>query len=287
MAALPPELPPPPAEGLSDIELKRQQLLLDRTKYELEARKFAVQQRDLLARLPIIVTAIAGISALGFQAIGTYNASIDLRSKRLGQEVDYDLRTLDFFLKNKTVFVNCASGVTGDAANAIASVKALMSERGRGVLDVTVAGAVGDCAAQSSTAAAATSPAAAETARYASIIKQAPLLEASATASADQKQLPTVFLHYAQDADRQRAVQLQTGLGALGYKTPGVERVSVAPRQFQIRYYKNDQRSQAEALARQVTTQLGGGVAPELRSLERSYPKLPPNIIEIWFPVGG
>lgn len=303
MAEPPPELPPAPAEGASDGELKRQQLLLDRTKYELEARKFSLQQRDLLARLPIAITAIAGVTAILFQCVGGVTAyyqrdaaASELEAKKLSQRADYDLRALDFLVKNSDGLIGCQDA-SGADADAVASLGEFMSEPGRRVLQRAINRAALKCATdkQSQAATPTKGDGAAPTvdvakvreARYSEIERQASVLQASTALTTSGPQLPTVFLHYAQDADRDRAAELQMELAGLGYKAPGVQHVSVAPRRMQIRYYKDDQRALAEALAAAVTKQLRLTAPPELQSLQRSFPKLPRDVLEIWFPVGG
>lgn len=292
-------LPPLPPENASEGELKRHAIMLDRLKFELEREKFLSQRSDLLAKLPIIVTAIAGVSAILFQGAGLWTASLqraaaadELQAKQVSQRADYDLKALDFLVKNSDGLIGCNSADGSDSA-ALQSLGEFMSEPGKRVLQAAIYRAVSKCAAASqkhasdeaSASGRTPAPAELQEARYQEIVRQAPILSASAALVPDGAQLPSVFIHYSSDADRDRATTVQAALKAKGYKAPGTERVSVAPRVLQVRFYKDDQRPAAERLAELLKAQLG--TMPELRSLQHDYPKLPSGVMEIWFPAKG
>lgn len=290
-----PDLSAEPEKGINDAELKRQQLLVERAKYQLEVAKFHGQQRDLLARLPIIVTMIGGISAVLFQFIGLGTSSnqrkaaaYELRAKQIAEKSDHDIRALEFFTKNSNTLVRCG-GKAASNAEVLLGLGNYMTPEGRILLKSALDGALSECKSQPGTPSTKGAPAnkEQEAAKYAETERLAPLFDASAALAEGTNQLPTIFIHYAAEADRDKAAALQGVLRGLNYSAPGIEKVSAAPKKLQIRFYKDKQRPQAQQLADKLRASLG--VEPMLRSLERDYPNLPSSggVMEIWFPAPG
>jgi hypothetical protein len=124
--------------------------------------------------------------------------------------------------------------------------------------------------------AAATAPAAAEA-----------LVPAPAPAApAAEEERYRVYVHVAPGSQPGRIDPLRADLGRAGFAIgPRVEAVSFPFNAAEVRYYKEDQKADAEALAKLLTD----GFAPEklvfaAKSLAEQYPNLPDQVLEVWIP---
>ena len=124
---------------------------------------------------------------------------------------------------------------------------------------------------------------AADKARYTAAAQRAPLLAPAVESDARRYR---VFIHINSEADRAAAVRLQSALVQKGYSAPGIEFVSSAPSQFQVRYYYSEQAKDAKRLAdiAQAELPLKSASIQVPPPLGDTYKSLPQGTMESWFP---
>ena len=96
----------------------------------------------------------------------------------------------------------------------------------------------------------------------------------STAANAEYLKGYTVYIQYKQDLSA--AQNIQSEVQKAGAAAPGLERVDEVPRTTQVRVYKDSQLP----LAGKLKAPLSGKV--DVVSLQKAYPNLPANRIEIW-----
>ncbi len=103
------------------------------------------------------------------------------------------------------------------------------------------------------------------------------------TAAALQASSFTIYLQYPEDG-RDTAEKVQSSLIQRGYKVPGLEQVSRAPSNLEVRYYRPEQREMAETLVREVGTAIGKAQEKTTVKMLATSKTLPSGIMEVWLP---
>jgi hypothetical protein len=201
---------------------------------------------------------------------------------------EWDFRAVELFVKEQDKLTSC------DADNNARHLKLftdLFSQRITGAIRQVGEGQVATCLAQATGKGQQQAQdeklnpdqqaKAAETARTLALIQQAPLLDAATSGSATAY---TVFIQIPDEDRRVEGNDLQRALAGTGYSAPGVERVKVAPRQPEVRFYREAQRGDAQKLAGQIQQLLKLPAPPAVRLLGGDRKGLPARVMEFWFP---
>jgi hypothetical protein len=279
---------------MADIDPPKDAFELGIREYELavkaqafEEYKFREENRSILRRLPVVITAIAGASAILFQGLGTWGVAIERSAQAQRAERDFDFKGLELFINRRGELVSCNPEVMQKNLDAFTLV---LSERVKPALDSLVEGGVRNCAADAQTLASTAAPATVgsgtaqdQTAYYGALQRQAGVLAATA-ASGSGNEGYRVFLQYQDPADLGRAASVRAKLQADRYSAPGIQRVSVAPSRHEVRYYRDEDAAAAAKVAKLVADTLKLGSVPATVSLQKLYPNLPGRSIEVWFP---
>jgi hypothetical protein len=115
------------------------------------------------------------------------------------------------------------------------------------------------------------------------------LEQVTPTASAQTISAPsfsgqTIYIQYQQDNDAAkqlaRSLQAYVVSDKIGSKSPGIEGVADVPARDEIRIYKSAQQELAQLLGKKLESEFGRTFV--ILNLEKSYPKLPANSLEIW-----
>jgi hypothetical protein len=93
----------------------------------------------------------------------------------------------------------------------------------------------------------------------------------------------TIYLQFP-EGGRDTAVRARGLLSNLGYRVPGIEQVAKAPSRIQVRYYRQEQRTYAGALAVELGKQLSLPASADNAILVTTSRELPSGILEVWLP---
>lgn len=263
----------------------RDELELKWRQYQLDKEQADHDRHDALRRLPVIITVIAGISAIIFQGLGVWEARITRETEAARAARDFDFKVFELMLTQRQSLISCNPQST---AKNVSAISVVLSDQLKPALTNLVDGVVSSCvsAAQNSSTASDSAKPAEQTARYNTLAAQSQVL--TATGPGDPAAARgRVFIQYQGASDRAWALQLQSALQAAGYKAPGIDQVKAAPANYEIRYYKASQQGAAEQLAAKVQTELKLSAPPQVRSLASLYPGLPRGVMEVWFPDRG
>jgi hypothetical protein len=270
-----------------EFELKVRLYELERQKVELERLKFEREDRSSIwSRLPVVITVVAGASAIGFQGVGALQSWIDRDAARERADRDFDFKGLELLVTRKSDLLSCDSDVTLKNVDAFTLV---LSSKVKPALQSLVDANGRSCAVQAQAASPTNTSGKAvdQTAFYSAVASQAGVLATTKALAPTGGTNQRVFLQYAAPADQQRATSLQQALQRRGFNATGVEKVAAAPSQLEVRYYKDADRSGAGRVAAIVNSTLPSAAPAKLVSLQRTYPNLPAGVIEIWLPSRG
>jgi hypothetical protein len=93
----------------------------------------------------------------------------------------------------------------------------------------------------------------------------------------------TVYLQYP-EGSQDTALKAQNLLVEVGFRVPGIEKVNKPPSRLQVRYYRPNQRTYAEALAIKLGKALDQPTSADNAILVTSQKQLPGGILELWLP---
>jgi len=92
----------------------------------------------------------------------------------------------------------------------------------------------------------------------------------------------TIYLHISEEGQRDRAREIAQELVRNNIKVPGIQRVSIALRSTQVRYFRQEDRRGAEEIKRLLSEYLGVRDI-ELQPIRGFEQKVPLRQYEIWF----
>jgi hypothetical protein len=277
---------------------------------ELDLKLLDIQQKQSelkkarhfdITRAAVVVTFIGSVAAVAFQTIGFYTSlnekakaetekqQAEIRAEAV-RKAEFDFRGVELFLKEQSRLITCDRD---ESLRNLQPFQQLFTERVvngfneiaayRGQKCVTDSENLATTKARNESKTEAQVRAAADAARYAATAQQAPLLAAGIDPHSKGNR---VFIHINSEADRPAAAGLQAELARRGYSVPGIERVSSAPDNYQVRYYYTEQQQDASALAAIAEAKFGlPAKAIELpEPLDKKYKSLPSRTMEFWFP---
>jgi hypothetical protein len=102
--------------------------------------------------------------------------------------------------------------------------------------------------------------------------------------------LPRIFIHIAAESQRPDANELRQRLIAMqsngqGLVVPGIQKVTNAPSEIQLRFLKSSDAAEALSLAQSLSTLLGSPVtATDLSKTFGAQTNIKPRTFELWFP---
>jgi hypothetical protein len=297
-----------------DLDLREKDILTRNA--ELQARREEMQRERKplsLANTAVLVTIIAGIAGVLFAAMGLVAA----QSQKDADGLRLFVESQDKFVKSCTeTTAGAATAVASADQGPVASDKPAVAAKqpaSQGTVPGTerslsagnlkmleglypdlksqfeevaniqyqtcISGAAQAAfnAAKALNASPAAALVAADNARYAAM--SATVLPSAAATSAAK--LPTVYIQYTTQKDQ--ATQLQSALQSQGYNVPGIQHVSAAPTNAEVRFYYPDQSRAAGELSAAIAKALGAS-PPASHSIGSRYANLPDNTLEFWFP---
>jgi hypothetical protein len=259
----------------------RDELELKWRQYQLDKEQADTERHDAWRRLPVIITVIAGISAIIFQGLGVWEARITRETEAARAARDFDFKVFELILTQRATLISCNPQSTEKNVSAI---NVVLSEQLKPALRNLVDGVVSSCvtAAQNSAPQSDSAKPAEQTARYNTLAAQSQVL--TAVGQTDAAPRGRVFIQYQAASDRAWALQLQASLQTAGYKAPGIQAVRAAPAGYEVRFYKAGQQAAADQLAAKVQADLKLPAKPQVHSLAGLYPGLPRGVMEVWFP---
>jgi hypothetical protein len=109
------------------------------------------------------------------------------------------------------------------------------------------------------------------------------------TPAADQATTPTrayrVFVQVGPTRDRDAINAMGAEAATLGYRMAGAEQMRWPINRAEVRYFGPDQQTDAEALAKWMTTKYAGeGITFRARAIGKMFPNLPEDTMEVWVP---
>jgi len=286
-----------------DFAVKKEQsereLTLKEHQFEHEKTK------SPFANVAVIVTIIIGLSGIGFQGLSAWSAhsaavqaqadkdtakiNANAASKKADAQarLDHDENGLKLFLAASEKLLNCDYKMTDAQVGMFEAIYPDLTKDIGAAVDARRSG----CAAAAANAAAqlaehAKAPqaevlAVALTARYDALQRLSMNASAAATSA-----LPTVYIQFESEDDRPAAIALQAALLQKGYGAPGIQKVSAAPNNPQVRYYNDDQKGLAQTAASFIGAQLHMPKPPATAPVGGRR-DLPTGVIEFWFPHRG
>jgi hypothetical protein len=275
-----------------ELKLKEDQFEYDKT-------------RSPFANIAVIVTIIIGLSGVGFQGLSAWSAhsaavqaqadkdtakiNADAASKKADAQalLDHNENGLNLFFAASEKLLTCDDKMTEAQVGMFEAIYPDLTKEIGAAVDARRSG----CAAAAANAAAQQAQqakvpqaevlAAALAARYNTLQQLATNAPAAATSA-----LPTVYIQFESEDDRPAAIALQAALLRKGYGAPGIQKVSVAPNNSQVRYYHQDQKGMAQTAAIFIGAQLHMANPPATAPVGGQR-DLPSGVIEFWFPHHG
>lgn len=274
-----------------ELQIQRDDLALRREQFELEKRK------GPLNNIAVVITIIASMAAVIFQG-GSYltasqqarAAADNLKAANVQAGRDWSFRGLELFVHEEDKLITCDPSTTNaqvDLFTTLFPEQTLQFRQAASSKSQACVTHLANSAAAAVTAAGSQpSPQlvqeAADHARYTNLAAFAPAISVG-DAKNGTAALPTVYLQINTEAQRSAALTLQQALIDQGYHAPGVQLVSSAPRQSQVRFYHPGQEQVAQAAANLIASTLKIP-EPSVVAVPGTYKNLPTGIIEFWFP---
>jgi hypothetical protein len=252
----------------------------------LEEKRFRLHSSFARKWLPTIATAMVGLIASGFgfmqhlnsiasAAQATERANLEATSKN---EREWGFKVVDMYFSKRELF-----DLTKNREQAALNLEVLSSvapKAVQGVLNaersrIPAPTGIDDASRLDSLAA---------VADVQNSIAQA--MSKPRTDSGEITFKPSDFTVHIQfpENSREIALAIQAKLSALGYRAPGIEKVTKAPSRLQVRYYRPEQKSFAQNLALKLGKDLGLVSSLDSAILVTSAKQLPSGIMEIWLP---
>lgn len=264
---------------LADIKPEEFDKIKDWANFQLALRTANKKESFLkeMAGLATTLTAIIGVATAAFTAVQLWNK---IRQDDQEQLIRYQFEALKLYTEHWNEFndkQNCPRFIV--FASTIKNKYEELADSVNKDFDRVCRSQIGNPQA---TANIDIDRAAPDTA-YFTIEQVTPTVRAQAQSTQDLT-AQTIFVHYKKDnADAKQlaeSVRHYVAGNDIGSKAPGIEGIASVPARNEIRIYKSAQMDLAEQLKTSLNTKFNRTFS--IVNLEKSYPKLPANTMEIW-----
>lgn len=253
---------------------------IEERKLNLEEKKLALESSFARKWLPAMATAVVSLIAVMFGFIQneanrmvTEHAQDDAKLKN---EREWGIKVVEMYFQQHDRF-----DLSKNPEQAVANLKVLVAVAPDAVKGVLSAEQSRLPAPSDDTN---------EANRLASLAAiaevQAAIVPSNTQKLSVQPLQPSQFVVYIQypEGRREMALQVQTALQQIGYKAPGIEKVSKVPSRLQVRYYRPEQKELAVKLAEAMGATLNLPATADNAIQVTSQKQLPSGILELWLP---
>lgn len=253
---------------------------LEERRLRLEERRLSHEESFPKKWLPTIVTLSLGVVAACFSYVQHANAELDARERnseiKAQNEREWGMRTVDIYFEKQHLFdfskdperagsnLRVLITVAPDiVANVLESEQSRLPTPGRDSDLKRIEGLAAIAEVQDALREARGSP--------------------SPTEVSSKNSDFTVYIQYP-EGSQQLAEIVRASLQTLGYRVPGIDEVSNAPDRFEVRYYREEQETRANDLAKQLAQALGEPAGSPTAKMLQSRRQLPGGVLEVWLP---